>query len=427
MCAIYKSLITCTLLFSSLPIHAITATDLTDEELVGQLLMVSVKAEEVNEDARILINELHVGGIIYYTFNNGLHSAEQVTKLSDGLQELAAQTRTKVPLILAIDHEGGRVHRFEKNLTKFPPAFAYGIINDPELTKQCAQAMGQELRAVGITMNLAPVVDVMSNPNNPIIGTRSFGTTPETVITHAGAFIEGLHDARIATCIKHFPGHGDTTTDSHTTLPVIQKSIQELSSCELAPFYALANNTDSIMSAHLLIPALDKNTCSTLSAQTLDLLRTRAGFKGIIITDSLVMQGVLEYTQGNVAQAAINSFKAGCDILLIGGRCLVGSTTHEATGETIKSIHETLVDALQSGDISRERVKTSVSRILALKQAYTSVSPVPVDYEEHRNLASMVAQRAQAVLTAAHDSLGLSNAVQETFSKQLAAIATQHN
>ncbi len=389
--------------------------------------MVTVKAEDINEDARILINDLHVGGIIYYAFYNGLHSAEQVTKLSDGLQELAAQTRTKVPLILAIDHEGGRVHRFEKDLTKFPPAFAYGIINNPELTKQCAQAMGQELRAVGITMNLAPVVDVMSNPNNPIIGTRSFGTTPEAVITHAGACIEGLHDAGITTCIKHFPGHGDTATDSHTSLPIIQKSIQELSSCELAPFYALANNTDSIMSAHLLIPALDKNTCSTLSAQTVDLLRTRAGFKGIIITDSLVMQGVLGYTQGNIAQAAIDAFKAGCDVLLIGGRCLVGSTLHEPTVDTIREVHRTLVDALKSGDIPRDRMEKSVSRILALKNLYTAVKPMPVNYEEHRNLASTVAQRAQTALNATNDSFGLSDAVRETFSQQLSAIATQNN
>lgn len=411
--------------FSSL--HAISITELTDEELVGQLLMVSVNAEEINETTHTLINELHVGGIIYYAFYNRLHSAEQVTKLSAGLQALAAHTRTKIPLIIAIDHEGGRVHRFEKDLTKFPPAFAYGIINDATLTKQCAQAMGDELRAIGITMDLAPVVDVMSNPNNPIIGTRAFGTTPESVITHAGAYIEGLHDAGIATSIKHFPGHGDTATDSHVTVPIIHKSIVELNSCELAPFYALANKTDSIMSAHLLIPELDKNTCSTLSAQTLALLRTQAGFKGIIISDSLVMQGVLGYTHNSVAQAACAASKAGCDILLIGGRCLVGSTLHEPTVDTIREVHKTLVDALKSGDLPRENIEASVARILALKQVYGMVKPEPVQYAEHSRLACMVAQKAQTKLTATHDSFGLSEAVHETFSKQLSALAAQNN
>lgn len=422
-----NGLIALSLLFCSL--NAITVTDLTTEELVGQLLMVNVQAEEANDAARTLINDLHVGGIIYYTWANGLHSADQVAKLSTELQNLAAQTRTQLPLIIAIDHEGGRVHRFESGLTKFPPAFAYGIINNATLTKQCAKAMGNELRAVGITMNLAPVTDVMSNPNNPIIGTRSFGTTPETVIIHAGAFIEGLHDAGIATSIKHFPGHGDTATDSHVALSTINKSIEELRACELKPFYALADKTDSIMSAHLLIPALDKNTCSTLSPQTLKLLREEANFDGVIITDSLVMKGVMGYAHDDLAQAAQKAFEAGCDILLIGGRCLVGSVTHESDINDVANVHRTLVSAVNNGTIKRKRVEESVARIFALKNHYVLPAPFTpteraliLDTPEHHLLAFTAAQKAHAVLNSSNATYGLTNTVRETFSKQISAI-----
>ena len=407
--------------------YAITPSELTTEELVGQLLMVNVQAEETNDAARTLINDLHVGGIIYYTWANGLHSADQVAKLSAGLQEIAAQTRTNIPLIIAIDHEGGRVHRFESGLTKFPPAFAYGIINDTNLTKQCAEAMGKELRAVGITMNLAPVTDIMSNPNNPIIGTRSFGTTPERVIDHAGAFIDGLHNSGIATSIKHFPGHGDTATDSHVALSTINKSLEELRSCELVPFYALANKTDSIMSAHLLIPALDKNTCSTLSPQTLKLLREEANFNGIIITDSLVMKGVMSYTNDNLAQAALESFNAGCDILLIGGRCLVGSTMHESNLDDIRAVHSTLVSAVNNGTIKRERLDESVARILALKQKYAHGEPAQFNSADHRKLALSVAQQAHSLLSSSNATYGLTNTVRETFSNQLSAIMEMYH
>lgn len=420
-----NGLITLSLLFSSL--HAITPSELTTEELVGQLLMVNVQAEEANDAARTLINDLHVGGIIYYTWANGLHSAEQVAQLSMGLQDLAAQTQTKIPLIIAIDHEGGRVHRFEKGFTHFPPAFAYGLVNDCTLTKQCAEAMGNELRAVGITMDLAPVVDIMSNPNNPIIGTRSFGTTPETVIDHAGAFIEGLHDAGIATSIKHFPGHGDTATDSHVALSTINKSIEELRSCELTPFYALAEKTDSIMSAHLLIPALDKNTCSTLSPHTLKLLREEAHFNGIIITDSLVMKGVMGYAYDDLAQAAQKAFEAGCDILLVGGRCLVGSATHESDIDDVANVHRTLVSAVHNGTIKRERLEASVERILALKKRFSRDVPsaeptLMLDSPEHHHRAFSVAQKAHTVLNSSNASYGLTNAVREKLSEQLSAI-----
>lgn len=425
-----------TLLFSLIfsYTYAITPSELSTEELVGQLLMVTLQAEEVNNAARTLINDLHVGGIIYYPWANGLHSAEQVAKLSTGLQKLASQTRTNIPLIIAIDHEGGRVHWFEEGFTRFPPAFTYGIINDTNLIKQCAEAMGNELRAVGITMDLAPVADIMSNPNNPIIGTRSFGTTPEKVIAHAGAFINGLHTTGVATSIKHFPGHGDTATDSHESLPIINKTSEELRSCELAPFYALADKTDSIMSAHLLLPTLDKSTCSTLSKPTLDLLRNEAHFNGVIITDSLVMQGVMGYAHDDLAQAAQKAFEAGCDILLIGGRYLVGSTTHEATIKDVANVHRTLVSAVNNGTITRKRVEESVARILALKNHYALPAPftpteraLMLDTPQHHQLAFTAAQKAYAVLSTSNATYGLTNPVREIFSQQLSAIMEMYH
>ena len=396
----------------------LTPSDLTIEELVGQLLMVSLQAEEANDLAKKLITDVKIGGVIYYTWANGLHSPEQVAQLSADLQKLSSQTRTKIPLIIAVDHEGGRVHRFESGFTKFPPAFAFGMVNDPQLTKKCAQGMGHELRAAGITMNLAPVVDVMSNPHNPIIGTRSFGCTPELVTQHAQAFIEGMQHAGIATSIKHFPGHGDTATDSHVALPVIQKTHQELSACELAPFYALAKTADSIMTAHILVPELDQNMCSTFSQRTLDLLRNTAKFDGIIISDSLVMKGALGYTNDNLSQAALQAFKAGCDILLIGGRRLEGSTFTEATYDDIKNVHSTLLHALNSGEISRKQMEKSVARILGLKEKYVSTNAIRLSNEEdHAQLALTMAQNAQQLLK--NNNFSLTDSVRETFSKQL--------
>lgn len=284
---------------------------MTLEEKVGQVLMVNFRGEVANEDAQTLIQETHVGGIIYYNWANGLTSPQQVLNLSASLQQLAA-----IPLLIAADQEGGKVARLKTGFTIFPGNKALGDTNDPSIAEQAAFAMGQEMRAVGVNMNLAPVVDVNVNPKNPIIGKRAFSDSPEIVTAFGKAAVNGYHKAGMITTLKHFPGHGDVEVDSHTDLPIVNKTMEQLSQVELLPFSKILD-TDAIMTAHILVPALDEENCSTLSKKTLSYLKDSLGFKGLIIADSLVMEGVLKQCK-TVDEAAIRALNAGCDMLILG-------------------------------------------------------------------------------------------------------------
>lgn len=333
---------------------------MTLEEKVGQLLLVHFNGGEANDDAKKLIQELHVGGFIYYNWANGLHSPEQVKRLSSSLQKLAS-----IPLLIAVDQEGGRVARLKEGFTSFPSNQKLAETGDPLLANRNAFAMGKELRAVGININLAPVVDIDSNPSNPVIGDRSYGKTPEVVIAFAKQALEGFHQAGMLTTLKHFPGHGDVDVDSHHDLPVVNKSLEELAKMELLPFTSLADQTDAVMTAHILVPAIDPNNCVTLSKKALTLLRNQIGFEGVIISDSLVMEGLFKkgYT---IDEIAIRALAAGCDILLLGGK-LLNESGRELTTKDVKRIHQSLMNAVKSGRISEERVNESVERILKLK------------------------------------------------------------
>ncbi|MDE3055757.1 MAG: beta-N-acetylhexosaminidase [Verrucomicrobiota bacterium] len=332
---------------------------------MGQLLMVHFHGEEVNEEARTLVQKIKVGGIVYYNWANSLHSPEQVKALSAGLQELA-----EIPLLIAVDQEGGRVARLRNGFTQFPGNKAIGETGEPQRAYDAALTMGKEMRAVGINMNLAPVVDVNSNPCNPIIGDRSFGAIPEVVALFAEQALSGYRDAHEIATLKHFPGHGDVDVDSHEDLPVIRKTKEELEECELAPFAALASFAPAIMTAHLLVPALDRENCCTLSEKSLSYLRDVIGFQGVIITDSLVMKAILK-TCRTVDEAAIRALQAGADVLLIGGRLLHGeSAGFEMTVADVGKIHRSIVAAVKTGRISEERINTACQRILDLKKLF---------------------------------------------------------
>ena len=332
---------------------------MTLEEKVGQLLMVHFRGETPNDDAKTLIQDVCVGGIIYYNWANGLSSPSQVQTLSKGIQALAS-----TPLLIAVDQEGGTMSRFTHGFTKFPGNRELGMIGDPDLTEKTAFAIGQELQALGINMNLAPVVDVDTNPRNPIIGTRSYSHSPETVFIHGERAARGYKQANIIATLKHFPGHGDVAIDSHLDLPVLHKTLEELESCELLPFAKLAPSVDAIMTAHILAPALDEEYCATLSSKTVKYLRDTLGFQGMIISDSLVMKGVLKQCQ-SIDEAAICALNAGCDMLILGGGGLL-----ELTIADVKRIHRSIADAVKSGRISEERLSQAVEKILNLKEQY---------------------------------------------------------
>lgn len=355
----------------SLPCLAFDSLDsLTIEEKVGQLLMVHFNGEVANADAKTLIQDTKVGAIIYYNWANGLHSPKQVQTLSYGLQELAHANPNPIPLLIATDQEGGVVTRLQKGFTIFPGNKALGETQDPQLAEECARAMGYELRAVGINMNLAPVVDINSNPRNPIIGIRSFGEDPETVTLFGEKALKGYRDAEVIATLKHFPGYGEVEVDPHEDLPIIRKTREELEKVELVPFTKLATSCDAIMTAHIQIPTLDPEYCSTLSEKTLTYLRETIGFQGVIVADSLVMEGVVKKCH-TVDEASIQALKAGCDILILGGKLLHSEHNgFELHVQDVQRIHKAIVDAIKCGRISETRLNQATQRVLNLKKKY---------------------------------------------------------
>lgn len=203
---------------------SLSPSQLSVDEKVGQLIIAHFHGETANKDSCRLIQEAKVGGIIYYNWANELNSPEQVQKLSSGLQQQAKGNPLAIPLLIAVDQEGGRVARLTRGFTQFPGNQALGMSRDPNLAESSALTMGKEMHAVGVNMNLAPVIDINNNPKNPIIGSRSFGDTADVVTAFGERALLGYHKACIITTLKHYPGHGDVEIDSHEDLPVIHKS-----------------------------------------------------------------------------------------------------------------------------------------------------------------------------------------------------------
>lgn len=368
------------LIFSSL--HALTL-----EEKVGQLLMVHFYGDEINADAEKLIKEAHVGGIIYYRWANGLTCPQKVRKLSHDLQSLSS-----IPLLIAVDQEGGIVTRLTEGFTVFPGNAALGQSGNLEMAEKAALYMGQELKSVGINLNLAPVVDINSNPGNPVIGIRSFGNNPETVISFAKSTLKGYQKAGILTSLKHFPGHGDVSLDPHQDLPVVFKTKSQLLNLELLPFSVLKDETDTIMTAHILLPHIDPLHSATLSKELItNLLKKEMGFKGVVISDSLVMEGLLKNCTC-IEEGAMMAFNAGCDILLLGGKQL-DKEGQEASIDEILKIHAYLVEAVKCGKIAQAKLDESVQKILKLKEKITQNEP-KIDFSEHQSLAKKIAEKA---------------------------------
>lgn len=347
-----------------------TIDNLSLEEKVGQLLMVHFYGGTANKDSDYLIRDIGVGGIIYFNWCNELKSPMQVQQLSNSLQESAKTTPNNIPLFIAVDQEGGPINRLKNGFTAFPSNSAVAKTKKPELARKTAVAIGSELKAVGINMTLGPVVDVNVNPENPIIGVRSFGKDPETVAVFAKEALEGYKEAGIIAVLKHFPGHGDVTVDSHQSLPVIKKSFEELTETELYPFYQLKDMSPAIMTAHLMVPCLDPSSCATLSPLiTTDLLKQHLGYSGVVMTDSLVMGALLESCPNSV-EASIRAFLAGADILILGGKRFIDETGIEFNLDDIRMIHEGLIEAVRKGRIPLERIDESVEKILKMKEEF---------------------------------------------------------
>ncbi|MBN1179781.1 MAG: beta-N-acetylhexosaminidase [Anaerolineae bacterium] len=345
---------------------------MTLEEKVGQLFMVYSTGPTVDADLQAAIVEDHVGGVILFAPN--VESPAQVAELINAAQAAATTSGAGVPLLVAVDQEGGLIARlWEEGFTQFPAPMAVGATANPDDARLVAAAMARELHALGFNMNLAPVLDVNSNPLNPVIGTRAFGGTAEQVIEMGLPVIETYRQYGIIATAKHFPGHGDTDVDSHHGLPVVSHDLDRLWAVELAPFQAAIDaGVDVIMTAHVAFPAVDPSgTPATLSPAVLDgLLRQQMGFEGIIATDSLGMDA-LSAVYGP-EEAAARAFQAGADLLMFGKD--PGHTPAE-----VRAAYARVLAMVRGGTISMERLDASVRRILLLKQRYGLLDWQPVD------------------------------------------------
>ncbi len=324
---------------------------MTIRDTVGQLLMVGFPGTELSREILDWLQECRPGGVILFSRN--LVDPEQVARLTNAIQEHAPNP----PLLIAIDQEGGGVSRLPQEFTTFPAASRVAACHPPDAAYEVAEVTARELRAVGINMNLAPVLDVNSNPANPIIGDRAYGTRPERVCTYGMAVIQGLVDNGIIPCGKHFPGHGDTMTDSHHVLPVVEAGRARLDAVELEPFrQAIHRGLPAIMTAHVRYPALDAEAPATLSQPILTgLLRNKLGFEGVTLTDDMEMRAILDHQ--SIGDASVRALQAGADMVVI-------CHQQERQRQAVVAIER----ALERGELSRERLTASVARIRALKE-----------------------------------------------------------
>ena len=274
------------------PVGGTASAHPSTEIMVGQMLMAGVDGTEVGADATHVIGDLHVGNVILLGRN--VTSPAQVLALDQGLQKLAMASNG-IPLLIATDQEGGTVQRLLPGFTRMPDAVDVGDVDKPDLTRKLGQMAGEEMAAVGVTTDFGPVLDVNDNPDNPVIGPRSFGPVPGVVERNGVAFIEGLHDAGVMAVGKHFPGHGDTSQDSHYSLATVNKSIAALRAVELPPFQqAIQAGVDGLMIAHVAYPALDSSGLPATVSEPIvtNLLRNQYGFSGVTFTDDMGMQGI---------------------------------------------------------------------------------------------------------------------------------------
>lgn len=311
-----KLLLSVVCLMCALPLAAQTRfEDLSPEEQLGQTLVVFVDVDSA-ELVRPAIEQGKIGGVLIQWGN---YSLAETKKLVDKLQTWAANSPHKIPLFISIDYEGGTVYTpITLGFDYLPTNMMLSAARDEEGAATIAYLAGLELRRAGVHINFSPVLDVNSNPHNPIIGVRSFGSDPASVTRMGGALINGFKAADIVSVVKHFPGHGDTSADSHYDVPVVRASYSQLQKIHLAPFEAaVKQGVPGVMTGHILYPALDNKNVATFSRPILqDLLRGTMGFKGLIVTDSLDMKSATSYC--TIPGCAVRALESGADMILLG-------------------------------------------------------------------------------------------------------------
>ena len=359
---------------------------------IGQLLIGSLPGTTITQEMQSLAREFQLGGVTL--FKRNIEAPEQVAELSNDLQGLSSE----LPLWVAVDQEGGRVARLRAPFTEWPPMATLGRAGDGTLAHRFASALAAELTAVGITLDYAPVLDIHTNPKNPIIGDRALAEDAETVAKLGARIIRGLQENGVAACGKHFPGHGDTSVDSHLALPLVEHPPDRIRRVECVPFReAIRNDVAFIMTAHILVPALDEQKPATLSpAIVRGMLREELGFNGVILSDDLEMKAIADTY--SVPDAAVQAIAAGCDGVLV---CRAHSTNAVEDAEMQAAVLEAIVHAIEDGRIPFKRAEDALARNRKAKERFFAAPVLPgrraplrqvLGNDEHRRIADEMAR-----------------------------------
>lgn len=330
-------------------------SNMTLNEKIGQLVITGLDDYTNNKHSKTLINTYHVGGFIL--FKRNIKNANQALALVNSLK--STNSSNTIPLFFGIDEEGGRVTRMPSEFVKLPTNKAIGQINNSSFSNKIGGILGQELKSFGLNVDFAPVLDINSNPKNPIIGDRSFGVN-STVVSKLGIqTMKGIQAQNIIPVVKHFPGHGDTSVDSHVGLPVVYNDMKRLKNLELIPFSeAIKNGADMVMVAHILLPKIDsKNPASFSKTIIMGVLRNSLKFNGVVITDDMTMGAIVK--NYNIGESAVKSLSAGTDIILV---------CHDFNKEI--QVLKAIKNSVANGTLSKQSIDEKVYRILKLKEKY---------------------------------------------------------
>jgi beta-N-acetylhexosaminidase len=353
----------------------------------GQLAIAGFAGRSIPQDLRLLAREFDLGGVVYFARN--VEAPEQVAEMSRDAQALAQE----LPLWVSTDQEGGRVARLKSPFTVWPPMLTLGRSGDDRLAERFARALAAELKAVGISLDFTPVLDILTNPKNPVIGDRALAERADDVARLGAVIIRTLQAEGIAACGKHFPGHGDTSVDSHHELPVVEHPPDRIERVELVPFRAAIDaDVACIMTAHLLIPALDEERPATLSPRIISMVKQSLNFQGIVVTDDLEMKAIS--ARYGTAEASVAAIAAGCDVVLLCG----------ADQAAQVAAIEALIYAVEQRTIPLKRVEDALTRQRRVKERFlASPRPMPLTgsalrtllgRDEHQAIAAEMARFA---------------------------------
>jgi beta-N-acetylhexosaminidase len=318
---------------------------------VGQLFITGISGLTLTEEEKTFIQDNNIGGVILFKHN--YTDPGQLAELVNEIQTL----RDEYPLFISVDQEGGRVRRFQTHFTQFPSMYKIGEKDSPKLTFEVHKVLAEELSACGINLNFSPCCDVWSNENNKVIGDRAFAKTTQDVEKHVSAAIRGLHTGNVLACAKHFPGHGNTSKDSHYDLPYVKKSLEEIRNDELPPFVkASKSRTEFVMMAHLVVDAIDKELPCSLSPKAYKFLREELKYKKIIITDDMEMKAISDHF--SYPEAARIALTAGADVLIY------------RSFEKTKEVYQSIMNDIKEQQLKKIDLEGKIKRVLDCKKRF---------------------------------------------------------